>query len=93
MSRRTEAFVLVALLAAAAANATAADVYPSPQLLEFLGSFDTAAGEWLDPLDLPLLPSDAQPAACDSPCSDRDPDRNDYRDDPSTPDVEEELER
>lgn len=47
---RVEPLALAALLLAA--PVVAEDEVPSLELLEFLGSFETADGQWLDPTQL-----------------------------------------
>ncbi|GAB4300371.1 MAG: hypothetical protein Kow0096_20380 [Thiohalomonadaceae bacterium] len=57
---RVEPLALAALLLAA--PLVAEEEAPSPELLEFLGSFETADGQWLDPMDLDV-PAPEQEAA------------------------------
>jgi len=47
----TAAVLLTAVLAAGSAAPTEAEP-PDAELLEFLGAFETADGQWLDPLVL-----------------------------------------
>ncbi|WP_127477779.1 hypothetical protein [Sulfurivermis fontis] len=56
---RVEPLALLALLLAA--PLAAEEEAPSPELLEFLGSFESADGQWLDPtqLDVPVPDQDA----------------------------------
>jgi len=47
------------LLVSLSVAAYAAEEAPTPELLDFLGSFETATGEWLDPTELELpVPED-----------------------------------
>lgn len=51
--------ILTTLLAAGPAPAD----LPEPELLEFLGSFETRDGQWLDPTILDEEPADTPPPA------------------------------
>jgi hypothetical protein len=51
---RVEPLALAALLLAA--PVAAEEEAPSAELLEFLGSFETASGQWLDPTQLDAPP-------------------------------------
>jgi len=52
------AMILTTLLASGPAPADA----PEPELLEFLGTFETTEGKWLDPLILDEKASETPPA-------------------------------
>ncbi|MEW6645778.1 MAG: hypothetical protein AB1450_01080 [Pseudomonadota bacterium] len=56
---RVEPLALAAMLLAS--PLAAEEEVPSPELLEFLGSFESANGQWLDPtqLDVPVPEQDA----------------------------------
>lgn len=58
---RVEPLLLALLLLAT--PALAEDEAPSLELLEFLGRFETADGQWLDPteLDVPVTVEGAEP--------------------------------
>lgn len=45
------------LLAAGGALGAAEEAAPSLELLDFLGSFETADGQWVDPTQLEMPPS------------------------------------
>jgi hypothetical protein len=53
---RVERLALTVLLLAA--PLAAEEPPPSLELLEFLGSFETAGGEWVDPVELEVPPSE-----------------------------------
>lgn len=53
---RVEPLLLAALLLAV--PALAEDAAPSLELLEFLGSFETADGQWVDPTELEAPPAE-----------------------------------
>lgn len=55
---RVSPLALAALLLAA--PVAAEDEAPSPELLEFLGSFETADGQWLDPTQLDAPPPEPE---------------------------------
>lgn len=56
-------FGFALLLGLGAAAAGAEQPAPDPELLEFLGSFTTKEGEWVDPLDLAVMDETAGKAA------------------------------
>lgn len=51
---RVRPLALAALLLAS--PVAAEDEVPSLELLDFLGSFETAEGQWLDPTELEVMP-------------------------------------
>ena len=67
-----EWLMLYSLLSIGGANAATDDAQaPSPEMLEFLGTWETEAGKWIDPEQLPGQPGDTTTDAGTRPEDDK----------------------